>query len=59
MKVLIQNLQKRECLGTQLSEKYDPDVMLVQEINLNSEINSFVRANNVSSMSGVGSNYVT
>jgi len=49
MKVLIQNLQKRECLASQLSKKYHPDVMLVQEINLSSETSPFL-ANNVSSM---------
>lgn len=49
MKVLIQNLQKREGLATSLSQKHDPDVMLLQEINLNSETHPFP-ANNVSSM---------
>ncbi|KAL7534244.1 hypothetical protein ACHAXR_005753 [Thalassiosira sp. AJA248-18] len=48
MKVLIQNLQKREGLATDLSKTYGPDVMLVQEINLNSEADRFA-ANNVSS----------
>lgn len=49
MKILIQNLQKRDCLASQLSEIYDPDVILVQEINLSSETSLFP-ANNVSSM---------
>jgi len=49
MKVLIQNLQKRKHLGTELFESYDPDVMLVQEINIYSETLSFP-ANNTSSM---------
>mmetsp|Transcript_29534 Transcript_29534/g.53575 ORF Transcript_29534/g.53575 Transcript_29534/m.53575 type:complete len:204 (+) Transcript_29534:224-835(+) len=49
MKVLIQNLQKKEGLATQLSATYDPDVLLVQEINLTSETSPFP-ANNVSSM---------
>lgn len=49
MKVLIQNLQKRSLLATQLFEEHDPDVMLAQEINLHSETRNFP-ANNVSSM---------
>ncbi|KAL9184793.1 hypothetical protein ACHAXT_012763 [Thalassiosira profunda] len=50
MKVLVQNLQKRAGLATELSDKYNPDVFLAQEINLNSETYPFP-ANNVSSMS--------
>jgi len=59
MKVLIQNLQKKERLATELSEKYDPDVFLVQEINLSSETYPFP-ANYVSSMgygTAIGSNF--
>ena len=41
MKVLVQNLQKRDNLATELFKQYDPDVMLLQEINLNSETHSF------------------
>jgi len=41
MKVLIQNLQKRDNLATKLFEQYDPDVMLLQEINLHSEEHNF------------------
>ncbi|XP_066920574.1 UPF0294 protein VIBHAR_03217-like [Clytia hemisphaerica] len=37
MKVLVQNLQKRDNLATELFKQYDPDVMLLQEININSE----------------------
>lgn len=49
--VLIQNLQKRGGLATELLEKYDPDVMLLQEINLRAETQSdFFTANNVSKM---------
>mmetsp|Transcript_38800 Transcript_38800/g.81566 ORF Transcript_38800/g.81566 Transcript_38800/m.81566 type:complete len:224 (+) Transcript_38800:140-811(+) len=53
MKVLIQNLQKRKGLATQLAETYNPDVLLVQEINLNSEFHPFP-AHNVSSTTGYG-----
>ena len=49
MKVLIQNLQKRSLLATQLFEEHNPDVMLAQEINLHSETRVFP-ASNVSSM---------
>jgi len=52
MKVLVQNLQKRNNLATQLIEKYDPDVILAQEISLYSESNydTIFEANYVSSM---------
>lgn len=59
MKVLIQNLQKIECLASQLFETYSPDVMLVQEINLRSETSPFP-ANHVSSLgygTAIGSQY--
>lgn len=49
MKVLVQNLQKRDGLATELFEEHDPDLMLAQEINLHSETYSFP-ASNVSSM---------
>ena len=41
MKVLVQNLQKRDNLATELFQKYDPDVMLLQEINTRSETLNF------------------
>ena len=47
--VLIQNLQKRNRLATELYDKYHPDIMLVQEINLDSETHPFP-AYNTSSM---------
>jgi endonuclease/exonuclease/phosphatase family metal-dependent hydrolase len=50
MRILIQNLQKRDGLATELFNKHDPDVMLCQEINLPSESCHFQQANNVSSM---------
>lgn len=37
MRILIQNLQKRKNLATELFEKYNPEIMLVQEVNLTSE----------------------
>mmetsp|Transcript_11657 Transcript_11657/g.16968 ORF Transcript_11657/g.16968 Transcript_11657/m.16968 type:complete len:210 (-) Transcript_11657:378-1007(-) len=37
MKVLIQNLQKKKSLATHLQNQYNPDLMLLQEINLPSE----------------------
>jgi endonuclease/exonuclease/phosphatase (EEP) superfamily protein YafD len=37
MKVLIQNLQKKQGLASHLIQEYEPDVMLAQEINLPSE----------------------
>jgi endonuclease/exonuclease/phosphatase (EEP) superfamily protein YafD len=49
MKVLVQNLQKRDGLATELFEEHDPDVMLLQEINLHSEKHNFP-ASNVSRM---------
>lgn len=50
MRVLVQNLQKRDGLATQLiNEHNDPDVILVQEINLHKESYDF-QAYNVSSM---------
>jgi endonuclease/exonuclease/phosphatase family metal-dependent hydrolase len=49
MKVLVQNLQKRSALATELINKHDPDVMLAQEINLSSETHTF-QASNVSSL---------
>ena len=51
MKILIQNLQKRGGLATELLEEYNPDVMLLQEINLYAETRSdFFPAHNVSRM---------
>ena len=53
MKVLIQNLQKRNSLATDLCNEYDPDIILAQEINLHTETNDgccYFPANNVSSM---------
>ena len=49
MRVLVQNLQKRDNLGTILYKKYNPNVMLVQEINIHSETKQFM-AKNVSKM---------
>jgi endonuclease/exonuclease/phosphatase family metal-dependent hydrolase len=49
MKILVQNLQKRNGLATELFEEHDPDLMLLQEINIHSETHSFP-ASNVSSM---------
>jgi endonuclease/exonuclease/phosphatase (EEP) superfamily protein YafD len=49
MKVLVQNLQKRSALATELINEHDPDVMLAQEINLSSESHAF-QASNVSSL---------
>jgi endonuclease/exonuclease/phosphatase (EEP) superfamily protein YafD len=49
MKILVQNLQKRDGLATELFEEKDPDVMLLQEINLHSEKHGFP-ASNVSRM---------
>ena len=37
MKVIIQNLHKEQHLASDLATKYDPDIMLLQEINLYSE----------------------
>lgn len=37
MRVLVQNLQKQSGLATEMMQKYQPDVMLLQEINLRSE----------------------
>ena len=46
MKVLVQNLQKRNGLATQLFEEHHhPDVMLVQEINIYSETCNFTASN--------------
>lgn len=52
MKILVQNLQKRKNLATQLVEEHDADIILAQEINLYSEQNygSVFEANYVSSM---------
>jgi len=49
MKILVQNLQKRDSLATELFEEHDPDLMLLQEINIHSETHSFP-ASNVSSI---------
>jgi len=49
MNILVQNLQKRDSLATELFEEHEPDLMLLQEINLHSETHSFP-ASNVSSM---------
>jgi len=49
MKILVQNLQKRDNLATELFEEHDPDMMLLQEINLPSETHDFP-ASNVSSL---------
>ena len=49
MKVLVQNLQKKGGLATELFQDYDPDVMILQEINLKSETHDFP-ANYVSRM---------
>ena len=53
MKVLIQNLEKRSGLATQLVEEHKPEIVLVQEINLSSERCNFP-AYNVSKRSGYG-----
>ncbi len=59
MKVLIQNLQKREGLASSLDSKFNPDIILAQEIKLQSESLPF-EAHNVSRMGygtaiGIGS----
>lgn len=59
MKVLVQNLQKRKGLASSLDATYCPDIILVQEISLQSESLSF-RAHAVSRMGygtaiGIGS----
>ena len=59
MKVLVQNLQKRNGLASSLDVTYTPDILLVQEIYLQGESLPF-KANNVSRMGygtaiGVGS----
>lgn len=41
MKVLIQNLQKRSGLATDLLNEHDPDVMLAQEISITYERNHY------------------
>jgi endonuclease/exonuclease/phosphatase (EEP) superfamily protein YafD len=51
MKVLIQNLQKKQALASQLIQEYEPDVMLAQEINLSSEdqpLCPYYQASNIS-----------
>ena len=60
MRILVQNLQKRDGLATDLFEEYEPDVMLVQEINLHSEQHPYFPARSVSRMGygtaiGIGS----
>jgi len=58
MKVLVQNLQKKSNLASELYEKYNhPDVILAQEINLPSETqnkNLFERSHNTSNITGYG-----
>lgn len=54
MKVLIQNLQKRSGLATQLLEEHKPEIVLAQEINLSSERQCNFPAYNVSKRSGYG-----
>ena len=59
MKVLVQNLQKRKGLASSLDTTCNPDIILVQEISLQSESLPF-RANDVSRMGygtaiGIGS----
>jgi len=51
IRVIVQNLEKRSALASELIDKYSPDVMLAQEINIYSETNlkSFLTSN-VSSM---------
>jgi exonuclease III len=41
MKVVVQNLQKRSGLASELVEKYEPDILLAQEISWSSEPESF------------------
>ena len=41
MKVVVQNLQKRSKLASELVEQYQPDVLLAQEINWKSEPDDF------------------
>lgn len=53
MKILIQNLQKRSGLATQLIEEHQPQIVLAQEIHLSSEGYRF-QAWNVSKRSGYG-----
>jgi endonuclease/exonuclease/phosphatase (EEP) superfamily protein YafD len=48
--VLIQNLQKIKGLATKLINEQNPDVMLAQEINLNSESDSDFHTHNTSSL---------
>lgn len=45
----MQNLEKKSGLASRLLQQYDPDVILAQEINFNSENCSLFPANNVSS----------
>ena len=59
MRVLVQNLQKIHRLATELLEEHNPDVMILQEINLPSENHTFP-ASNVSRMgygTAIGSRY--
>mmetsp|Transcript_202 Transcript_202/g.220 ORF Transcript_202/g.220 Transcript_202/m.220 type:complete len:240 (-) Transcript_202:272-991(-) len=48
MKVVVQNLQKKNGLATVLVETHKPDVMLLQEININSENEEMLFSSNTS-----------
>ena len=50
MRIIVQNLQKSDGLATDLFEEYEPDVMLVEEINLHSEQHPYFPARSVSRM---------
>ncbi len=52
--LLVQNLQKKDGLATQLWTEHQPDIALLQEINLSSEDAAFAEAANVSKLSGFG-----
>lgn len=56
MKVLVQNLQKKSNLASELFDKYNyPDVILAQEINLGSETKKdILKAHNTSNLTGYG-----
>jgi hypothetical protein len=41
MKLLVQNLQKRSGLASDLTSQYEPDIVLAQEISWDSENDDF------------------
>ena len=54
MKICICNLQKRAGLASELIDRYNPDMMLCQEINLCSERDNFNGPNSANSTSRMG-----